>query len=405
MKVFALSAIAAAFCAVSSAAVTRVPIKKVKETPAETLDRYSHTGQYLTQKYFGANRAQDLNAKTFQVGPDGNVEHGVPISNYMNAQYYGEIAIGTPPQTFTVVFDTGSSNLWVPSTHCTSIACYLHNRYDSEKSSTFKENGTDFAIQYGTGSLEGFISQDTLQIGGIKVEDQGFAESVKEPGFTFALARFDGILGLGYDTIAVKQTVPPFFQIVNNDLVEEPVFSFWLGNVDENNGDKPDQGGELVLGGTDPDHYHGNITWLPVKRKGYWEVQMDDIKFDGENAELEPVGAAIDTGSSLLVAPTTIAELINRQLGAEKNWTGQYTLDCAKVPDLPEFCFVFNGNDFCLEGKDYILQVQDQCISGFMGMDIPAPAGPMWIVGDVFLRKYYSIYDLGNNSVGLAKSK
>lgn len=58
----------------------------MKETPAESLDRYSHTGQYLTQKYFGANRAQDANAKTFQVGPDGGVEHGVPISNYMNAQ-------------------------------------------------------------------------------------------------------------------------------------------------------------------------------------------------------------------------------------------------------------------------------------------------------------------------------
>lgn len=186
---------------------------------------------------------------------------------------------------------------------------------------------------------------------------------MKEPGFTFALARFDGILGMGYDTISVKHTVPPFYQIVNNDLVDDPVFSFWLNSASE--GDN--EGGELVLGGTDPDHYKGNITWLPVKRKGYWEVKMDDIKFDGENAELEPVGAAIDTGSSLLVAPTTIAELINRQLGAEKNWAGQYTLDCNKVPDLPEFCFVFDGKDFCLEGKDYILQVQDQCISGFMG--------------------------------------
>jgi saccharopepsin len=69
----------------------RVPIKKVKETPAETVDRYSHTGQYLTQKYFGAaGRTQDASAKTFQVGPDGGVEHGVPISNYMNAQVKGK---------------------------------------------------------------------------------------------------------------------------------------------------------------------------------------------------------------------------------------------------------------------------------------------------------------------------
>jgi saccharopepsin len=241
-----------------------------------------------------------------------------------------------------------------------------------------------------------------LTLGGIEIEGQGFAESVKEPGFTFAFAKFDGILGLGYDNIAVKKTVPPFYHMVNRDLVDEPLFSFWLNDAAE--GDE-DAGGELVFGGTNPNHYKGDIIWSDIRRKGYWEITMENIKFGGEYIDLDPVGAAIDTGSSLLIAPTTIADLINHELGAEKNWAGQYTLDCSVVPDLPEFCFVFNGHDFCLEGKDYVLNVQNQCISGFMGMDIPEPAGPLWIVGDVFLRKYYSIYDLGNNRVGLAESR
>ncbi|KAI8071084.1 endopeptidase, partial [Gongronella butleri] len=339
---------------------------------------------------------------TFQIGPDGGVEHGVPISNYMNAQYYGEIALGTPPQIFTVVFDTGSSNLWVPSTRCTSIACYLHHRYDASQSSSYKENGTEFSIQYGSGALEGIISQDVLQVGGVTVKKQDFAESTKEPGFTFALARFDGIFGLGYDTIAVNHVVPPFYHMVNKGLVDEPMFAFWLNDAPE--GDE-ENGGQMVLGGVDKSHYKGDIDWYPVRRKGYWEIEMQDIKFGGEYANLERVGAAIDTGTSLIVAPSTIAELINHEIGAEKNWAGQYTLDCAKVPSLPEFCFVFGGKDYCLEGKDYVLEVQNQCISGFMGMDIPAPAGPLWIVGDVFLRKFYSVYDLGKNRVGLAKSK
>ncbi|KAI8881334.1 endopeptidase [Backusella circina FSU 941] len=403
MKLFGLSAaIAITFAVVSEAAISRIPIKQIKESPSEKLQRYKNTGEYLTQKYFGAQQ-QDKNILPFQVKPDGSVEHGVPISNYMNAQYYGEIELGTPPQTFSVVFDTGSSNLWVPSTHCNSIACFMHRRYDSGQSSSYAENGTEFAIQYGTGSLEGFISQDTLHVGGIKVEDQGFAESVKEPGFTFALARFDGIFGLGYDTISVKHTVPPFYHMVNRDLIDEQLFSFWLNDVNKPGGEE--EGGQLVFGGVDPDHYKGEITWAPIKRKGYWEIELEDIKFGNEYVDLDPVGAAIDTGSSLLVAPSTVADLINKELGAEKNWAGQYTLDCSKVPSLPEFCFVFAGKDFCLEGKDYVLQVQDQCISGFMGMDIPEPAGPLWIVGDVFLRKFYSVYDLGNNRVGLAKSK
>lgn len=238
-------------------------------------------------------------------------------------------------------------------------------------------------------------------MGNIKIDNQGFAESVKEPGFTFAFAKFDGILGLGYDTISVQHTVPPFYHMVNRDLIDEPMFSFWLNDASDEEG----QGGELVFGGIDPRHYKGEIVWSDVRRKGYWEITMQDIKFGGESIELDPIGAAIDTGSSLLVAPTTIADLINHELGATKNWAGQYILDCATVPDLPEFCFVFSGKDFCLQGSDYVLQVQDQCISGFMGMDIPEPAGPLWIVGDVFLRKFYSVYDLGNHRVGLAKSK
>ncbi|KAJ8661200.1 hypothetical protein O0I10_002949 [Lichtheimia ornata] len=391
MKFFTLSTIIlASLSALSTdAAISRVAIKKTQETAGQRLQRFSHTAEYLSQKYVPHHCMQQA-------------EHGIPLSNYMNAQYYGEIQLGTPGQTFTVVFDTGSSNLWVPSTHCNSIACFLHTRYDSTASDTFRENGTEFAIQYGTGSLEGFISEETLTMGGIQVPHQGFAESTKEPGFTFALAQFDGILGMGFDTIAVKGVVPPFQNMVAQDLVDEAVFSFWLGNSDNDDGNGGGGGGELVLGGIDHSHYKGELTWAPVRRKGYWEIELQDIKFGGKNVGLDPVGAAIDTGSSLLVVPTTVAELINSELDAQKNWAGQYVVDCDKIPDFPEFCFTFVNKDFCLSADEYVLQMQGQCISGFMGMDIPEPAGPLWILGDVFLRKYYSVYDLGNSRVGLA---
>ncbi len=91
--------------------------------------------------------------------------------------------------------------------------------------------------------------------------------------------------------------------------------------------------------------------------------------------------AAIDTGTSLIAVSTAEAEAINKAIGAKKSWNGQYTIDCAKIPKLPKLGLTFNGKEFVLEGKDYILNVQNSCISGFIGLDIPAPAGPLWIVG------------------------
>jgi saccharopepsin len=65
---------------------TRVPIKKVSETSADRAQRYTHTREYLTQKYFGAQRHQSQASQIFSPDANGRVEHGVPLSNYMNAQ-------------------------------------------------------------------------------------------------------------------------------------------------------------------------------------------------------------------------------------------------------------------------------------------------------------------------------
>ncbi|KAJ3045082.1 Vacuolar protease A [Rhizophlyctis rosea] len=333
----------------------------------------------------------------------GGAEHGVPLTNFMNAQYFGEITLGTPPQTFSVVLDTGSSNLWVPSTRCSSIACWLHRKYDASQSSTYRENGTDFAIHYGSGSLEGIISNDVLGVADLTVKDQDFGESTKEPGVTFAVGRFDGIFGLAYDNIAVEHVVPPFYNMINQKLIDEPIFGAYFG--DNNDGG---DGGEISFGGVNEDHFKGEITWAPIIRKGYWEVEMQNVTLGGQNIGVKTHRAAIDTGTSLCAIPTAEADAINKRIGGKKNAQGQYTVECDTIPNLPTLTFTFGGKTFDLAAEEYILKVGglggEQCVSGFMGLDIPAPAGPLWIVGDVFLRRYYTVYDLGKNRVGFAEA-
>jgi len=320
----------------------------------------------------------------------------VPVTNYMNAQYFSEISIGTPPQTFKVIMDTGSSNLWVPSSECSSIACYLHQKYDHEASSSYKKNGSSFEIQYGSGAVSGYISSDTVTMGDLKVKDQLFAEVTNEPGLAFAFGRFDGILGLGYDTISVNKIPPPFYRMIDQGLLDDPVFAFYLADTNDES--------EAIFGGIDESHYTGKMTHIPLRRKAYWEVTLDSLTFGGETADMD-MGAILDTGTSLLVLPATIAELLNNQIGAKKGFTGQYTVECGKRDGLPDLTFTLSGTNFTIGPYDYILEAGGSCISAFTGMDIPEPAGPLVILGDSFLRRYYSVYDLGKNAVGLAKAK
>jgi saccharopepsin len=313
---------------------------------------------------------------------------------------FSEISLGTPPQSFKVILDTGSSNLWVPSSECSSIACYLHTKYDSSSSSTYKKNGTSFEIRYGSGSLSGYVSNDVFQIGDLKVKHQDFAEATSEPGLAFAFGRFDGIMGLGYDTISVNKIVPPFYNMMDQGLLDEPVFAFYLGDTN-NDGEES----VATFGGIDESHYTGKMVKLPLRRKAYWEVDLDAITFGKETAEMEDTGVILDTGTSLIALPSTIAELLNKEIGAKKSYNGQYTVECDKRDSLPDLTFTLTGHNFTIGAYDYILEVQGSCISAFFGMDFPEPVGPLAILGDAFLRRWYSVYDVGNSAVGLAKAK
>ncbi|KAG2452196.1 hypothetical protein HYH02_003227 [Chlamydomonas schloesseri] len=253
----------------------------------------------------------------------GNADEGaVTLKNFMDAQYYGEVGLGTPPQLFNVIFDTGSSNLWVPSSKCAlfNIACRLHRKYNAAKSKTYKANGTEFSIEYGTGSLDGYISEDVLSWGGLTIPDQGFAEAINEPGLTFVAAKFDGILGMGFPAIAVKHVPPPFTRLVEGGELAAPVFSFWL-----NRDPAAPNGGELVLGGIDEAHFSGEHTWVPVTRQGYWQFNMDGLDLGPGSQKMCAKGCAAiaDTGTSLIAGPSDEVAALNHAIGATSALSAQ----------------------------------------------------------------------------------
>ncbi|XP_008578662.1 PREDICTED: cathepsin E isoform X2 [Galeopterus variegatus] len=195
-----------------------------------------------------------------------------PLVNYLDNEYFGTISIGSPPQNFTVIFDTGSSNLWVPSVYCTSPACKTHTRFYPSQSSTYTALGNSFSIQYGTGSLSGITGVDQVSVEGLTVIGQKFGESVTEPGQTFVDAEFDGILGLGYPSLAVGGVTPVFDNMMAQNLVGLPMFSVYLSS-DSEDGSRS----ELTFGGYDHSHFSGSLNWVPVTKQGYWQITLDDM--------------------------------------------------------------------------------------------------------------------------------
>jgi hypothetical protein len=317
----------------------------------------------------------------------------ITIDGFDDAQWYGQISLGTPAQNFLVIFDTGSSNVWVPSSQCTESACTSKTQYDHSKSSTYVANGTSFNIQYGSGPVSGFLSEDTLSVGGFNLPGYTFAEITDVTGLgpAFSVGKFDGIAGMAFQSISVDDLPTWFHSLVNSGQMTQPEFAFYLEPA---SGITPATTGELFLGGADPNHYTGSLTYVPLASDTYWAVKLDGLYVKGVPSTTV-TKAIVDSGTSLLAGPTSDVKAIAKAVGAKPFFLNpnEFTLDCSAIPTLPNIDFGFGGQNFTLTGTDYVLNIEDvECLLGMTGIDVPAPMGPLWIAGDVFIRKYYSVF-------------
>uniref|UniRef100_A0A8C9Z5R7 Nothepsin n=1 Tax=Sander lucioperca TaxID=283035 RepID=A0A8C9Z5R7_SANLU len=382
----------------------RVPLRRVPSIRSQL------RANGLLKEFLKESRPGMFNRRYAQCYPPGTpslrlTRSSEKLYNFMDTQYYGEISLGTPAQNFSVVFDTGSSDLWVPSTYCVSQACGLHRRFRAFESTSFRHDGRVFGIHYGSGHLLGVMVRETLKIGDLSILNQELGESVYEPGSTFVMAKFDGVLGMGYPSLAEILGNPVFDNMMVQKTVEEPVFSFYLSRRTSNSNPE----GELLLGGIDKSLYSGPINWLPVTAKGYWQIKMDSVAVQGVTSFC-PHGcqAIVDTGTSLITGPTTDILNLQQLIGATPSNIDEYLIDCARLSSLPHVTFVLGGIEYTLTAEQYVrkemLGNREFCFSGFQAVDIFSGDGPLWILGDVFLTEFYSIFDRGEDRVGFASA-
>jgi len=317
--------------------------------------------------------------------------------------YFGKLSIGSPPQDFSVVFDTGSGNLMVPGDSCKSAACNTHERFVEASSSTVSqvncdgsevESGTEpdqVTITFGTGHITGKCLMDKICIGQL-CANGAFIASTDESEHPFASFTFDGVLGLALTSMAQGEDFSLMSQLTQRHIVGKPLFSVFLSDSDRENS-------EITFGDIKPHHMASDLFWVDVSSpSGYWEVQIDDITLNNKPQSLcEDCRVAVDTGTSQLAGPTDVIEELQKILNVNQ--------DCANYRDLPELGFVIGKHVLNLSPRDYVEKKGNACDVSLMALNVPPPKGPLFVFGIPFLQKYFTVYDHAHSRVGFAVAK
>lgn len=331
----------------------------------------------------------------------GTVQLVDEIQSGLDLEYYGTISLGTPPQQVTVDFDTGSADLWVP-TLCVDCTTGLPQTYfHTEKSSTYNQTLAPFEITYGSGAVTGTIAQDTATLSGLQVKSQYFG-AVNVVSQQFMNDPASGIIGLAFQRIASTNKPPFMQQLYSAGVLDEPLFAFFLS--------RQSQGAVLTIGNTDTSHYTGSITYTPVTTQSYWEVQSTGSVVNGK-AVGQGFKAAIDTGTTLIYLPSSAtAALYGAIPGARSDpeeGSGMYAYPCSSNP-VVAFSFAGSTNAYTIDLRDFNLgpaEEQGMCVGGVIAMDIQDGNGePLAIIGDEFLKSWYSVYNFDGPKVGFAKA-
>jgi hypothetical protein len=324
------------------------------------------------------------------------------------SEFIGSVGIGTnaegkPLFKANVVFDTGSTNLWVASHLCHRCAINtanqeLYNPRNSLSQESFMETADgskNLHVYFGTGELEGPLHVDTYHVGPMMVKHQPFA-MIRESSGLSGLPWMDGILGLAFPSMSFGKVKPFFDHVIEQKLLDHNEFAFFLST-------KPNQPSAILWGGVDKNMYHGDIRMFPVTKPHYWSLELLDFKVGNTSMPLvdddRPIRSlVVDSGTTFYTAPTGLHNRIDALITPNRH-------DCAKSGSLPSMTYVLRGAD----GEKYDLVVPQEaylvaghdgigCQAGIMALDVKNKHGPLMVLGETFMRNFFTVFDRGDGN-------
>jgi len=320
--------------------------------------------------------------------------------------YLSNITLGTPPQQFTIVPDTGSSNLWVIDSTCTTQSCrgeptsgWTKRQFNRGASSSYVEDGRAFSIQYGSGSCSGRLGVDNLGFASMSISGQMFGYSLTIAN-VFGYQPHDGIMGLGWPALAVDQVVPPIQNLLPQ--LDQPLFVAWLDQKGLVFGDG--QGGLMTYGALDNVHCAAQVDYVPLSSQTYWQFPIDGYTI-GSESNMRSAQVISDTGTSWIGLPTADMTAVVRATSATYDAFNQlYYVPCSAAQTLPVMTFTIGGKMYPIPATEYVEDLElggGNCALTFFAFN-GGGFGPAWILGDTFIRQYCNIYHVGNAAIGFA---
>ncbi|ESK97458.1 aspartic protease [Moniliophthora roreri MCA 2997] len=320
---------------------------------------------------------------------------GVPLIAADRTLWYGSISVGTPSYEFTVDFDTGSSDLFLPGTNC-NVNCAGHALYDPSASATSRDQGRDFSLKFGDGSTsKGKVFHDTVEVAGLTATEQAVGAATQySDGFAVDQFPSDGLMGMAFPEISEFHENPVFQTLIAQGATTEPVFAFKLSA----------SGSELTVGGIDNSLFSGQLTNIPVTTRGFWQVDLEAVSVDG-NAVVNGLSSIIDTGTTLIMADNQSVAAFYAAIPGSKDASqtagpGFFTVPCDSIPAIS---LTFGGEAFSISPDTFNLgrlsAESNDCVGGIAA----SKSVDFWVVGDVFLQNVYTVFNVGNAQVGFAR--
>jgi cathepsin D len=269
-------------------------------------------------------------------------------------------------------------------------------KYHSERSTTYHKDGRFMTLKYGDTVIEGVVGQDNFGFGSLTVKNFLFTEATKVSNSLIA-SQFDGILGLGFQSVSVLGLPTLFDQMIAQGLVTDNSFSFYLTQTESAPGSK------LVLGGVNSKYYTGEMRYSPLATNNLWMIKVEAAFVGGNRVTILPFHGIVETGSAVIYGSPDVIDLIQFRIGK----VGQ--IDCSEIAGLPTIGFEISGHVYELPAEAYVLKLTDskgktQCVIGIQAVKMPSSLGSTIVLGDVFVKYYYTHFDEGKARIGFAKA-